>query len=165
MGMVMPVFHVLNISGGKDSTALLLWAMERGIDFQPVFADTGNEHPITLNYVRDLLRRTGCPEIKWVRADFSGDFFGRRKRIPEKWRRDGVPEERIQCALEALQPIGNPFLSLGLCSSGLYALYPRNKGRDPEYFTKVPGATCPYCSMGVTSQSGIKTLWSNIFSR
>ena len=108
----MQVSHILNISGGKDSTALLLWAMERGIDFQPVFADTGNEHPITLDYVRELPRRTGCPEIKWVCADFSGDFSGRRKRLPEKWRRDGISEERIQCALEALHPTGNPFLDL-----------------------------------------------------
>ena len=38
------VKHILSVSGGKDSTALLLWAIERGIDFQPVFADTGNEN-------------------------------------------------------------------------------------------------------------------------
>ena len=103
---------ILNLSGGKDSTALLLWAMERGIDFQPVFADTGNEHPATLDYVRELPRRTGCPEITWVQADFSDSFAGRRKRLPEKWRRDGVPEERIRDALDALQPTGNPFLDL-----------------------------------------------------
>ena len=103
---------ILNISGGKDSTALLLWAMERGIDFQPVYADTGNEHAATLEYVRDLPHRSGCPEIRWVRADFSDSFVGRRKRLPEKWRRDGVSEERIQEALEALHPTGNPFLDL-----------------------------------------------------
>ncbi len=108
----MRVFHILNVSGGKDSTALLLWAMERDIEFQPVFADTGNEHPATLDYVRDLPRRTGCPEITWVQADFGDSFLGRRKRLPEKWRRDGVPEMRIQEALAALQPTGNPFLDL-----------------------------------------------------
>ena len=116
------VKHILSVSGGKDSTALLLWAIERGIDFQPVFADTGNEHPITLDYVRDLPKQTGCPEITWVKADFSDDFSGRRKRLPQKWRRDGVPEERIQQALEALQPTGNPFLDLCI----LWGRFPTN---------------------------------------
>lgn len=40
---------VVSISGGKDSTAMYLDAMERlQGDFLPVFADTGNEHEITL---------------------------------------------------------------------------------------------------------------------
>ena len=108
----MKAIHILNLSGGKDSTALLLWAMERGIDFKPVFADTGNEHSITLDYVRNLPNMTGCPEIKWVKADFSDDFVGRRKRLPAKWRRDGVPEERIHAAMEIMHPTGNPFLDL-----------------------------------------------------
>jgi 3'-phosphoadenosine 5'-phosphosulfate sulfotransferase (PAPS reductase)/FAD synthetase len=106
--------YILSVSGGKDSTALLLWAMEQGIDFQPVFADTGNEHSITLDYVRDLPRQTGCPEIQWVKADFSADFVGRRKKLPEKWRRDGVPEDRIQAALVVMLPTGNPFLDMCL---------------------------------------------------
>ena len=104
--------YILNVSGGKDSTALLLWAMEQQIEFLPVFADTGNENAITLDYVRDLPRRTGCPEITWVKADFTDAFTGRRKRLPEKWRRDGVPENRIQEALKALQPTGVAFLDL-----------------------------------------------------
>ena len=97
-GGLLEAAYILNVSGGKDSTALLLWAMEQGIDFLPVFADTGNENAITLDYVRDLPRRTGCPAIKWIKADFRDAFTGRRKRLPEKWRRDGVPEDRIKAA-------------------------------------------------------------------
>ena len=110
--MTMNVIHVLNLSGGKDSTALLLWAMEREIDFLPVFADTGNEHALTLDYIERLPELTGCPGIVRVKADFSDAFAGRRKRLPDKWRRDGVPEERIREAMEAIWPTGNPFLDL-----------------------------------------------------
>ena len=57
--------RVLSISGGKDSTAMYLLALELGRDFTAVFADTGNEHEITYDYVRDLPRKTGGPEIRW----------------------------------------------------------------------------------------------------
>ena len=51
--------RVLSFSGGKDSTALYLLALELEVEFIPVFADTGHEHPITLDYVRALPRLTG----------------------------------------------------------------------------------------------------------
>lgn len=56
--------HIVNVSGGKDSTAVYLLALERrernGMDFTPVFANTGNEHEHTYDYVRQLAidRRT-----------------------------------------------------------------------------------------------------------
>jgi 3'-phosphoadenosine 5'-phosphosulfate sulfotransferase (PAPS reductase)/FAD synthetase len=49
------VKHVVCFSGGKDSTALLLWAKENlgepGVDWTAVFCDTGWEHPLTYAYV------------------------------------------------------------------------------------------------------------------
>ena len=74
MGHNPNVTHVVNVSGGKDSTATYLLAMELGRPFQAVFADTGHEHPWTYEYVRDLPRRTGGPEIHWVKADFTDRF-------------------------------------------------------------------------------------------
>jgi hypothetical protein len=35
--------HLVSVSGGKDSTAVYLLAMESGRPFRAVFADTGNE--------------------------------------------------------------------------------------------------------------------------
>jgi len=35
--------HLVNVSGGKDSTAVYLRAIELGRPFRAVFADTGNE--------------------------------------------------------------------------------------------------------------------------
>lgn len=67
------LLHIVSISGGKDSTALYLWAIEQfGKDgFRAVFADTGHEHPVTLNYIRNLPLMASGPEIEWVKADFT----------------------------------------------------------------------------------------------
>jgi 3'-phosphoadenosine 5'-phosphosulfate sulfotransferase (PAPS reductase)/FAD synthetase len=43
---------VLGYSGGKDSTALLLWMKKNGYEFETIFADTGWEHPETYKYVQ-----------------------------------------------------------------------------------------------------------------
>lgn len=46
--------HVISFSGGKDSTALLLWAIENLAEFIVIFCDTGWEHPITLAYIEEI---------------------------------------------------------------------------------------------------------------
>jgi 3'-phosphoadenosine 5'-phosphosulfate sulfotransferase (PAPS reductase)/FAD synthetase len=46
--------HIVCFSGGKDSTALILWAIENLPDFMTVFCDTGWEHPITYAYVEEI---------------------------------------------------------------------------------------------------------------
>lgn len=104
--------HLVSVSGGKDSTATYLLAMERGHDFRAVFADTGNEHPLTYDYVRTLPERTGGPEIEWVTADFAAGIAHKREIVATKWRADGVEEGRVLRALELLQTTGNPFLDL-----------------------------------------------------
>jgi 3'-phosphoadenosine 5'-phosphosulfate sulfotransferase (PAPS reductase)/FAD synthetase len=84
--------RIVSVSGGKDSTALYLWAVEQwGQDFEPVFADTGNEHPVTYNYVRNLHVMAQGPLVKWVKADFSDRLIKKGK-----------------------SPSGNPFLDLCL---------------------------------------------------
>ena len=51
------MIHLVQFSGGKDSTALVLWAREQwGADFTAVFADTGWEHPLTYEYVEHINR-------------------------------------------------------------------------------------------------------------
>lgn len=84
--------HFVSISGGKDSAAVACLAMERAARkamlLRFVFADTGNEHPLTLEYVDYLARALGVT-IETVRADFSGDFAERRDYIRQHW-----PNER-----------------------------------------------------------------------
>ena len=74
-----PLLRIVSLSGGKDSTALYCWAIRQfGRDgFKAVFADTGHEHPVTYNYVRNLPMMAGGPDIQWVRADFSDRLAGK----------------------------------------------------------------------------------------
>lgn len=111
--------NIVNVSGGVDSTACYLLALERGEPFRAVFADTGNEHEITIDYIHDLPRLTGGPEIQTVRADFSQRIGVRQYRL-ELMRDgqipmgDGWTPEIIERVLEHLHPTGNPFLDLVL---------------------------------------------------
>jgi 3'-phosphoadenosine 5'-phosphosulfate sulfotransferase (PAPS reductase)/FAD synthetase len=110
---------VVSVSGGKDSTATLLQLIEWEVPFMPAFADTGNEHEATLEYVDKLPQMTGCPAILKAKADFAPRFEGKRKfiandsRCPnQSGRRRGWTDNAKKRALEHLHPTGNPFLDL-----------------------------------------------------
>jgi len=48
------MIHALAYSGGKDSTATLLWLREQQIPFVAVYCDTGWEHPKTVAYIEEI---------------------------------------------------------------------------------------------------------------
>lgn len=104
--------NLISLSGGKDSTATLLLALERNTpNLRAVFADTGHEHELTYKYVNYLERMTGVA-VQRVKADFAHRIANKREVVQTKWVRDGVPQENIDAALEILHPTGNPFLDL-----------------------------------------------------
>lgn len=104
--------HLVSVSGGKDSTATLLLALKQFPENTlAVFADTGNEHEATLEYL-DYLEQALDIRIERLRADFSHRFEHKRQWVLTKWRERGVSEERCLRAAELLQPSGNPFLDL-----------------------------------------------------
>ena len=84
--------HVVNVSGGKDSTAVYLAAMSvLGADgFTAVFADTGWENPATYHYVAELAATTGGPAVRTIRMP--------------------TPTERL--AARGIEPSGNRFEDL-----------------------------------------------------
>ncbi|WP_338842096.1 phosphoadenosine phosphosulfate reductase family protein [Paenibacillus glucanolyticus] len=102
--------NIVSLSGGKDSTALWLHALERGVEVLPVFADTGNEHNQTYEYLEYLERQLG--PIRRIQADFSTQIERKRTWVNTKWRDEGISEQVIQQALSVLHPTGNPFLDL-----------------------------------------------------
>lgn len=69
------IINHLGISGGKDSTALLLWAVhESGYPLESIratFCDTGNEADETLDFVR-MLSESVHP-IEWIKPPL--DYF------------------------------------------------------------------------------------------
>ena len=118
---------IVSVSGGKDSTALYLYALEEGIDFKAVFADTGHEHEWTIDYVNSLHEKTGGPKVKTVRQDFPEEMFEeRRERIKKDWPgKFGKSQEKCDEVASNLKRTGNPFLDMCLLKS----CFPNSKYR------------------------------------
>lgn len=103
--------NVISISGGKDSTAMWLLALERNTpNLKVVFSDVGHEHPETYKYIDYLEKELG--PITRIKPDFTEQILRKREVVQTKWRKEGVSEQIIQQALEVLHPTGNPFLDL-----------------------------------------------------
>ncbi len=127
------VIYVVSLSGGKDSTATALVALElHGHEScRFVFADTGNEHEDTYTYALDYLPRALGISVDVVRADFADEFATKRANLariaagePEsavygrrKFMYAWTPEAAAR-ALELLHPTGNPYLDLCLVRGG-----------------------------------------------
>ncbi|WOA54356.1 phosphoadenosine phosphosulfate reductase domain-containing protein [Dickeya solani] len=111
--------NVISVSGGKDSLAQWLVAIENGITPVSVFADTGHEHPQTMEYLEYLESKLG--PIRHVRASFDDRIAGKRRFIAERWpvtlvtecgMTDAEADATIQRALAVLHPTSIPFLDL-----------------------------------------------------
>jgi 3'-phosphoadenosine 5'-phosphosulfate sulfotransferase (PAPS reductase)/FAD synthetase len=80
--MKLPDHHILSFSGGKDSTATLLYLLkEKGLHPHVLFCDTGNETPETyqyVDYISRLIERWGYPPI--IRLKGEDDFYSLAKK-------------------------------------------------------------------------------------
>lgn len=118
----MSIIHVVSVSGGKDSAATLLLAIERFGEHRVrgIFCDTGNEHEHTYAYVSYLEQATGV-RIDRLKADFTERMAIHRERLLAV--AAGAPDykpsakfpwtpERAAQAAQVMHPTGNPFLDL-----------------------------------------------------
>lgn len=119
---IMKAIHVVSMSGGKDSTATALLALEKfpKAELKFVFADTGNEHQDTYDYLDYLEEKLGI-EIIRLKADFSARIKAKRMFIARDrrtGRRNGKKlrwsNKAKRRALSVLHPTGNAFLDLCL---------------------------------------------------
>lgn len=128
-----PIMHVVSMSGGKDSTATALVALElHGREnCRFVFADTGNEQAQTYEYALDYLPKALRINVDVVRADFSAEFNVKRKNLARLAagetelavygkRKFQYPwtQEAAARALELLHPTGNPYLDMCMLKGG-----------------------------------------------
>lgn len=130
----MQTTHIIGLSGGKDSTATLLLALDRlpRRVILPVFVDTGNEHEQTYRYLDYLEVRLNIQIVR-LKPDFSREIAEKRRFIARDQRvgrdKHGVKlrwsNRRKREALEVLHPTGNPFLDLCL----LKGMFPSNRAR------------------------------------
>lgn len=142
--------HVVSLSGGKDSTATLLVALElHGREnVRAVFADTGNEHEATYAYALDYLPSALGITVDVVRADFADEFATKRANLARL--AAGEPEsavygkrefayawtpETAARALELLHPTGNPYLDLCMLKGGFPS---RKRQYCTEYLKRNP---------------------------
>lgn len=105
------MLRVVQFSGGKDSTALVLWAREHfGEAFIPLFCDTGSEHPITLAYI-DYINSTVLGGRLVVRRSeryiSMEDLVGQRGRVPSVKARFCTDELKIQPTRAYLRTLGD----------------------------------------------------------
>ncbi|MDP4074231.1 phosphoadenosine phosphosulfate reductase family protein [Acidovorax sp. A1169] len=117
----MSTIHVISVSGGKDSLATLLIAMERcpAGSVVAIFCDTGNEHEQTYAYLDYLEQALGITIIR-LKADFSRQLLVKRMFIARDVRtgRDKAgrrlrwSNKAKRRALSVMHPSGNPFLDL-----------------------------------------------------
>lgn len=129
----MSILHVVSMSGGKDSTATAILAIEQhGVEAcRFVFADTGNEHQATYEYALSYLPAALGITVDVVRADFADEFATKRANLSRL--AAGEPESAVYGrrkfmyqwtaaaaarALDLLHPTGNPYLDMCMLKGG-----------------------------------------------
>lgn len=90
--------HIISFSGGKDSTALILWAKENLEEFTTVFCDTGWEHSYTYDYIEYINQTAlngGLITIKSAKYDGFADLSIKKGRVASAMARYCTQELKI----------------------------------------------------------------------
>jgi 3'-phosphoadenosine 5'-phosphosulfate sulfotransferase (PAPS reductase)/FAD synthetase len=115
--------HVISVSGGKDSTATLLLALDRcpRESVIAIFCDTGNEHGHVYEYLAYLEQALDI-RIHRLKANFTDEIAAKRRFIARDQRTGRDKSGRKlrwsnkakRRAMAVLNPTGNPYLDLCL---------------------------------------------------
>jgi len=79
------MINIIAYSGGKDSTALLCWAIREKMEFRALFCDTGWEHDLTYKYIEYINEKLLGGGLITVSSDkYSGmpDMVEKKMRVP-----------------------------------------------------------------------------------
>lgn len=91
---------LIPISGGKDSQAVLLWAIEKyGVEnITSIFCDTGWEHDLTYQHLEYLVKQTGVEYHVLKSKKYTGflDMVIKRKCFPRAQKRFCTEELKIR---------------------------------------------------------------------
>lgn len=117
----MTVFHVISVSGGKDSDETLRQALARFPKERvlPIYCDTGNEHEAVDEHLAYIECRFGITVTR-LKANFDAELAAKRlfiardvrTRRDDKGRKVRWSNKAKRRALAVMYPSGNPFLDL-----------------------------------------------------
>jgi 3'-phosphoadenosine 5'-phosphosulfate sulfotransferase (PAPS reductase)/FAD synthetase len=108
------MIRVVQFSGGKDSTALVLWAREHfGENFTPLFCDTGWEHPITYDYIANINVTVLANRLITVRSSKyrdMEDLVTRKGRVPSVKARFCTQELKVFPTRDYLRTLSDDYV-------------------------------------------------------
>lgn len=97
--------HIIQFSGGKDSTALVLWAKENLPEFTAVFCDTGWEHPLTYAYVQHINETQLGGKLVTLDSEGMVVLVKRKGRVPSTHARFCTQELKVKPFLHWLETV------------------------------------------------------------
>jgi len=105
--------YLISLSGGKDSTACLLWALKtfNKEDIIPYYIDTKWEHEAVYEYL-DYLEEKLEIKIKRIESIGMEELSIREKMIPNRFARFCTRELKIKPALEFYKTIEDDFINI-----------------------------------------------------
>ncbi len=135
--------YILSFSGGKDSTAMLIYLLkEKGLRPYVVFCDTSNETQDTyqyIDYVSDLIESWGFPPIIRLKGEYTFLSLAKyKKRFPSIKARFCTEILKILPQMRWIEEQGleNPIIVSGIRREESFA---RHKRQEWEFSSRVYG--------------------------
>ena len=157
--------HIVQLSGGKDSTAMLLMMLEKGMTVDEIiFCDTGMEFPQMYEHLDKVERYTGR-EITRLKADKTFMYYFAKHKRSRTNRKvsDGYGWPRMWvrwCTRVLKQEPVKKYLS----NTGQHLLYIGIAADEPKRHKNIPANTRhPLYDWGVTEQQALQYCYERGF--